>query len=141
MGLVVVLLFKPRDEQLDPGVVGEDLRRGRQLPAEHAAQDRVEEQHRVCAEGPVRTARLEEMHGRSGHPEQLDLPGHLLDELVPLLLAGSERGVHWLAPLGMAGRLLEGLAERLVRGGAAEGEDNMRDRRARGKLVTDRRPP
>src|SRR5215218_9853199 len=61
-------LLEPRDQQLDPGVVGQDGARAGDLAPEHVAQDRIEEQHRVGPEGPVRTARLEEVDGGRGQP-------------------------------------------------------------------------
>ena len=75
----------------------------REVAAEHAAQHRVEEEHRVGAERPVRPARLEEVDRRAGQAAQLDLAGDLLDELVALLLGGSY-GMLTSAPAGWAAR-------------------------------------
>ena len=63
-------------------------------PPNSAAQDRIEEQHRVRAERPVRPARLEEMDRRAGQAAELDLAGDLLDQLVALLLGRFVRAVH-----------------------------------------------
>ena len=105
-------LLEAGDEQLDAGVVGQDLAGRRELAAEDPAQDRVEEEHRVGAERAVRPAGLEEMDGRAGQAAELDLARDLLDEFVALLLGrlvrahagppmdstGSTR-VGWSAPL------------------------------------------
>ena len=69
-----------------------------ELAAEQAAQHRVEEQHRVRAERPVRPARLEEVDRRTGQATQLDLAGDLLDELVALLLGRLEGRRHTEPP-------------------------------------------
>ena len=95
---LVVELFEPRDEQLDPGVVGEDLGRRGEVATEHAAQDRVEEQHRVGPERAVRPAGLEEMDGGRRQSAQLDLPRDLFDEVVALFLGRLEREAHLTAP-------------------------------------------
>src|SRR5215210_1376509 len=87
-GDLFVQLLKPGDELLDPRVVGEKLRCAREIATEQPLQHGVEEQHRVRAERPVRPARLEEVDRGPGQPAQLDLPGHLLDELLALLLRG-----------------------------------------------------
>src|SRR5207342_2542394 len=80
-------LLEPRDQQLDPRVVGQDQGRGGVLAAEQPAQDRIEEEHRVRAERSVGPARLQEMDRGSGQAAELDLAGDPLDELVPLLVA------------------------------------------------------
>ena len=49
-----------------------DLFRKTEQAAEQAHEDRVEEQHGVRAEGPVRAARLEEMDGRPGQAAELE---------------------------------------------------------------------
>jgi len=63
-GDLLVDLLQARDEQLDARLVGEDLARRGEIAPEHAAQHRVEEEHRVRAEGPIGTAGLEEQDGR-----------------------------------------------------------------------------
>ena len=100
---LLVDLLEARDEQLDAGLVGEDLAGGRQVPPEQAAQGRVEEEHRVRAERPIRAARLEEVDGRRRQAAELDLAGDLLDELVALLLGRLERQAH-RPPAGGSGR-------------------------------------
>ena len=79
-----------------------------ELAPEHAAQDRVEEEHRVRAERPIRATGLEEVHRRGGQAAQLDLAGDLLDELVALLLGRLVRQAH----RGTTGRAAGGRAAR-----------------------------
>src|SRR3954451_12969848 len=100
---LVVGLLEARDQELDAGVVREDLARRREVATEHAAQDGIEEQHRVRTEGPVRPAGLEEVDGRPGQAAELDLPGDLLDELVTLFLGRLERA-HEAPPIVSADR-------------------------------------
>ena len=139
-GDLFVELLEPRDQQLDAGVVGEDLARPTaRSPPNTPAQHRVEEQHRVRAERPVRPARLEEVDRRTGQAAQLDLAGDLLDELVALLLGrartrGSRRIGLPVAPCDAAGprragRRVERGLERLVGGRAAHREDDVLDAR------------
>src|SRR3954447_16449553 len=97
-GDLVVRLFEPGDEELDPGVIGEDLAGRGEVAAEQTAQDGVEEQHRVRAECPVRSARLEEMDGRTAQAAQLDLAAGLLDQLVALLVGRLVRSRHIAPP-------------------------------------------
>src|SRR5947207_13847274 len=91
---VFVDLLEPGNQQLDAGVVGEDCRRTSELAAEDAAQHRIEEQHRVRAQWPVRPAGLQEVDRRCRQPTQLDLARDLLDELVALLIRWLEREAH-----------------------------------------------
>src|SRR5262245_26501391 len=75
------------DELLDAVLVGEQCARARELAAEEPVQDRVEEQHRVRPERPIRARGLEEVDGRAGQAAELDLARDLLHELVALLIA------------------------------------------------------
>src|SRR2546422_9747920 len=100
-GRLFVELLESHDQLLDPGVIGEDLGGAGELAAEQAAQDRIEEQHRVGAERAIRPARLEEVDGRTRQAAQLDLAGDLLDELVALLLGRLVREAHAI-PCGVA---------------------------------------
>src|SRR5205814_8398894 len=86
--------LETRDQQLDPRVVGENLRGRFVITAEEPAQDRVEEEHRVRAEGPVRPACLQEMDRRARQSAELDLARHPLDQLVAGLLASLVREAH-----------------------------------------------
>ena len=63
-----------------------------QIAAEDAAQDRIEEEHRLAAQRTVRPAGLEEHHRRAGQATQLDLARDALDELVARLRLGCEGG-------------------------------------------------
>ena len=85
-GDLFVDLLEPRDQQLDSGLVGEDLGRRRVVAAEEAAEDRVKEEHRVGAERAVRSARLEEVDGGPGQATELDLAGDPFHQLVALVL-------------------------------------------------------
>ena len=99
-----------------------------QLAAEDAAQDRVEEEHRLAAERPVRPAGLEEHHGRAGQAAQLDLAGDRLDDLLAdlLRLGHPHAGSSASAAAGRHGRgALEDAGERVVGGGPAQGEDDQ----------------
>ena len=129
-GDLVVRLLETGDEQLDAGVVGQDLAGGGEVAAEDATQDGIEEEHRVGAERPVRPAGLEEVDGRTGQAAQLDLAGDLLDELVALLLGGFVRTCSCRSTDGRLAGLgrVELVAERLVGGRSAQGEDDVLDR-------------
>ena len=63
-------------------------------PPNRPREDRVEEQHRVRAERPVRPAGLQEVDRRRGQAAELDLAGDLLDELVALLVGPLAREAH-----------------------------------------------
>lgn len=93
-GDVFVDLLEPRNEQLDPRVVGEDRRRARKLTAEDAAEHGIEEQHGIGAQRAVRPAGLQEVDGRCRQATQLNLSRDLLDELVALLVGRLERKAH-----------------------------------------------
>ncbi len=56
------------------------------------AQDGIEEQHRLAAQGAIGTARLEEHHGGTGEPAKLDLAGDELDELLPRRVLVDRQG-------------------------------------------------
>src|SRR3954452_8767566 len=90
---LVVGLLAPRDEQLDPGLVRQDLARRRKIAAEDAPQHGIEEEHGVRAERPVGPARFEEVDRGTCQATELDLPCDLVDELIALLL-GRLEGVH-----------------------------------------------
>ena len=109
-----------------------------EVAAEHAAQDRVEEEHRVGAERAVRPARLEEVDRRRRQAAQLDLARDLLDQLVALLLVGLEREAHAAPPAVAAGQLRRRWRlERLVRRRAAEREGHVLDVGRALELVAD----
>jgi hypothetical protein len=91
---VFVDLFEPRDQQLDPGIVGEDGRGTGELAAEDAAEHRIEEQHGVRAKRTVRPAGLQEVDCGRGQAAELDLACNLLNELVALLVGRLEREAH-----------------------------------------------
>ena len=57
------------------------------IAAKQPAKDRVEEEHRVGAERPIRPAGLQEMDRRAGQAAELDLTGHALDQLIAGLVA------------------------------------------------------
>lgn len=94
-----VELFQPCDELLDSRVVGKDLRGAGEAAAEQAAEDRIEEQHRVGAERAVGSAGLQEVDGGARQAAELDLTGNLFDELVSLLLGRFVRKAQATAPL------------------------------------------
>ncbi|MEZ4597040.1 MAG: hypothetical protein R3C32_09505 [Chloroflexota bacterium] len=74
--------------------VGEHALRLREVAAEHGAQHRVEEQHRLTAQGAIRAAGLEEHDRGAGEPAQLDLAGDELHELLPRGDVRQSTGVH-----------------------------------------------
>src|SRR3954462_14212129 len=86
-GRLLGKLLESLDELLDAVVVGEDRRRAGDVAAEQPAEDRVEEQHGVGAEGVIGPGRVEELHRRCRQAAQLDFTGDLFDELVTLLVA------------------------------------------------------
>src|SRR5438128_5179167 len=96
--LLVGEVLEPSNELLDPGIVGENFAGRRKLAAKQPAQNRIEEQHRVAAERPIWTARLEEMDRRAGQPAELDFAGDAFDQLVALLVGRFGRQVHGRGP-------------------------------------------
>ena len=120
-GDLFVDLLEPRDELLDPGVVGQDGRRARELSAEQVAQHGIEEEHRVRAQWPVGPAGLEEVDGRRREAAELDLAGDLLDQLVTLLVGGLERQAHRARPTASA---VVAVASRVATDGAARATPN-----------------
>src|SRR5439155_19628524 len=56
------------------------------------------EEHGVRAERSIRSAGLEEMDGRSSHPERLDFASPLLAQLVALFLVRPDGPVHESLP-------------------------------------------
>ena len=63
-------------------------------PPNRPREGRVEEQHRVAAERPIRPAGVQEVDRRRGQAAELDLAGDLLDEIVALLVGPLAREAH-----------------------------------------------
>jgi len=78
----LVDLLESLDEALDAALVSENSLHGLRLTTKNGAQDGVEEEHRLAAEGAVRAASLKKHHGRSGDVVELNLARDVLNRVV-----------------------------------------------------------